>query len=200
MNGGICMDLWCADKAKRVMTNTRKTWTDQAVLLLHSGKNAVASGQILLRDITDFRILSITFDQFTNEDIIAEDGVSAYHPGVYHLQGRKSHIRIHCPPVVARMFPPTLPRGYGSALKYPKRRKAVCVGSGYVFIPAQAIMPVPVPLLSILSVSRTVERRRFLWNILLGDGSIGTPYFPKYSAKWWDLMASYAEIADRNEK
>lgn len=171
------MDLWCADKAKRVMTNTRKTWTDQAVLLLHSGKNAVASGQILLRDITDFRILSITFDQFTNEDIIAEDGVSAYiqeyityNDGIPYPDPLSS--------VVARMFPPTLPRGYGSALKYPKRRKAVCVGSGYVFIPAQAIMRCRYPLLSILSVSRTVERRRFLWNILLGDGSIGTPISP----------------------
>ena len=78
------MHLWCKNSGARVMTNTRIERNPTTILDLDSAKNMTVSGQICMREIWDFEILSVEFSNLPKgvsaeynfvENVVFNDGV-----------------------------------------------------------------------------------------------------------------------------
>ncbi len=78
------MNTWCKNSAWSVARNARPAETDSAVLLLHTAKNGTVSGQLLLRDVQELTIRSVSVDAlpdgvqaefYLQEHVVFNDGV-----------------------------------------------------------------------------------------------------------------------------
>ncbi len=77
------MYIWSVGSSAHILKNSRMDRADTTELILHSGRNMVVCGQLVLREIIDFTITGITVEApvgvtaTTNfaEDIIFNDGV-----------------------------------------------------------------------------------------------------------------------------
>lgn len=72
------MYFWCRNSASRVYPHTRMWEDDEAILQLHSARNGHAYGQILLREVMNFTILSAE---------VIDDKLSANVDVTLYLQG-----------------------------------------------------------------------------------------------------------------
>ncbi len=72
------MELFTRSSAHDVFRNTRKRRCDDARLTLYGAKNAVCSGQIVLREHGEFDITGVEFGAFSAPFIVSEDDVGYY--------------------------------------------------------------------------------------------------------------------------
>lgn len=187
------MDIWCASKAKRIMTNTRITKTDTSFLSLHSGKNSIASGQIALRDITDFKITAVTFADFTDPEILPQSAVSSYiqeyitfNDSIPYPDPLSTASAVEVPAHftqtvwICAKVSPTAKSGHCGF--------KVCIHTNL----GEYTIPV---FLTVYEVCIPSGREaEFSLEYFLDGMQYWDPYLPKYSSKWWELMESYAEM------
>lgn len=73
------MEFFTRSSAHDVFANTRKRRTDDARLALYGAKNAVCSGQIVLREHAEFDINGVVFSDFSAPFVVSGDNVSFYY-------------------------------------------------------------------------------------------------------------------------
>lgn len=187
------MDVWCADKAKRIMTNTRPAMTDMAFLSLHSGKNAIASGQIALREIADFCITAITFENFTDPEILPEGAVCSY---IQEYMTFNDGIPYPDPlsPTASATVPAHFTQTIWICAAVSAEAKSGVCGFRVCVHTSRGDYTVPVSLTVHEVCIPNGREAAFSLEYFIGGLEYWDQYFPKYGPQWWKLMESYAEM------
>jgi len=184
------MPLWCKNSAWRVYPNTRPGRDDLDVLTLHTGRNMLVSGQILLRSLTELEI--------SGADIVGCSGISAEEIKLYRQEYRIYNDGVPYPDKLVPDIPCTVKAHYTQAMwltvspgaDTPAGRASFDV----VFHTSQGDCSAHV-FVQIYDVALAEPADSFFdheYFFSLGANKEYQPPAERFSPEWWELMKQYA--------